>query len=87
MQIISNLSYLLAQRNTAIRNLLYELKIRIKEHDMEVFHSMNTLQRSPILEPDDLSRLSLAFNPFLDYFSSPPPPGPSLLHLNPSLTI
>ena len=50
----SRLSDFLDQRNVTIRNLLHKLWVRIKEHDMKVFNSMNTFQTPPIFEPDNL---------------------------------
>jgi hypothetical protein len=42
------------ERRIAISNLLYELRVRIEEHDMEVLHGVNRLERSPVLEPNHL---------------------------------
>jgi hypothetical protein len=49
-----SLSHLLAQRDITICNLLDEHRVCIIEHDVEVLHSMNRLQPSPVLEPDNL---------------------------------
>src|SRR5690242_8600960 len=41
---------LVTLRHIAVCDFLDELGIRVEEHDVEVFHRMNRLQGSPVLE-------------------------------------
>lgn len=45
-----------------MRDLLHELRVRVEEHDVEVFHGADALEGFPVLEPDYLmAGLALVF--------------------------
>lgn len=52
----NSVSNLVAKWNVAVGNLVNELGIWVKEHDMKMLYGMNRFQRPPILEPDVLPR-------------------------------
>lgn len=47
-----------AHSNIPIRGVLNVVHIRIIQHDVEMLHSLDRFQRTPILEPNDLLRIS-----------------------------